>query len=63
MHGRVWHDVNKTRPKLLELVKKNTINDSYKEVLAKENGYRHLIFWDDEQETWLETVRKLYEST
>lgn len=61
MHGRVWHDYSKDS--LRELVTKNIKNDEFKKKVAEEHGKDLLVFWDDQQETWEERVRSIYEKT
>jgi G:T-mismatch repair DNA endonuclease (very short patch repair protein) len=59
MHGRVWHD--HTKEKLRELVTKNIKNDEFKKKIAEEIGKALVVFWDDQQEAWEETLRRVYE--
>jgi hypothetical protein len=60
MHGRVWHDLNATPPKLAKMVEKNVENDRLKEALAKAMKLRYEVFWDDQQDSWSEKLEELY---
>jgi hypothetical protein len=63
MHGRVWHDLTKTKPKLTKIVLKNTQNDIKKQRIAEEMGLKYLVFWDDKEHEWKDSVEKLYAKT
>lgn len=60
MHGRVFHDSNKTSVSLYEMCKKNEINDKFKKYLAEYNNYQYIIFWDDQTEQWEEMIYTLF---
>jgi len=60
MHGRVWHDIDKTNDGLRHIVEKNIQNDKIKAKGAIDRGFKLLIFWSDEQELWEETIEKEY---
>lgn len=60
MHGRVWHDLNKCKPNMVPLVAENIENDLVKEKLAKDNGYKLFIFWDDQTDTWESRLEDVY---
>jgi hypothetical protein len=60
MHGYVWHDINKTRPSLIELVKTNIINDMFKKEEIIKLGFNYSVFWDDEINKWDEQIKQLF---
>ncbi len=60
MHGRIWHDLTKCKPKMENLVKKNVENDEIKKHLAKDSGYPLYIFWDDEVDKWESKLKDIY---
>jgi hypothetical protein len=61
MHGRVFHDRNKTRDNLVHIVARNEIADGEKKEFAESRGIGYYVFWDDEEKTWKDEVAKLYE--
>lgn len=63
MHGRVWHELGSKNVKMNSLVSKNIKNDELKKIIAKEKQLDLIVFWDDEDSTWEERVKSLYEKT
>jgi hypothetical protein len=60
MHGRVWHDSSASTPGIVEVAKKNEANDLRKKTLATDMGYRYLVFWSDQEESWEQEVKSLF---
>lgn len=60
MHGACWHDWYKCKPSILSLVVSNVKNDVKKKILACNNGYDLVVFWDDQTNKWEEQVHNLY---
>jgi G:T-mismatch repair DNA endonuclease (very short patch repair protein) len=60
MHGRVWHDPSKSPKTLLPRCLKNVQNDAVKQKLAEEHGYKYLVFWDDESDSWRTTLEHYF---
>jgi len=55
MHGDFWHKplaktVNSDRVR--GMIERNFLNDPVKESLAKEKGFRFLVFWESEKKQW-----------
>jgi hypothetical protein len=59
MHGRVFHDINKSPNGLKTLCKGNVQNDEFKKDVAIASGYNYFVFWDDETHTWFNTIRTI----
>lgn len=60
MHGRVFHDLAKSKGKLLPMTQRNIKNDELKKMLAQSNGMQYLVFWDDEFHTWQDRIKEIY---
>jgi hypothetical protein len=60
MHGRVFHDPTKATGKLIPIAEKNFKNDELKKSIAKHNNMKYIVFWDDEFNSWQETIKILY---
>lgn len=60
MHGRVWHDPSKTKPKLVQICKKNKQNDAIKRNLANTLGIGYCVFWDDEYKDWKNQIIRIF---
>ena len=55
MHGDFWHKPL-AKPiksdRVRKMIEKNLLNDPIKESLAKERGFRFLVFWESEKGRW-----------
>lgn len=60
MHGHVWHDWHKSKSNMYPLVHSNVINDVIKTCLAEQNGYKLVVFWDDDTDNWEKQIEALY---
>ena len=60
MHGRVWHDPEKTKPGIREIAQRNVVNDKLKQSIAERCGHRYVVFWDDECDQWFDAIRQMY---
>jgi hypothetical protein len=62
MHGRVWHDLSKTKKGLIEICKNNIKNDDIKKSMALSLNKGYVVLWDDEEDSWEKQVRGIYEN-
>lgn len=62
MHGRVFHDLSKSKGKLIPLTESNVKNDALKKMLAESNGMKYMVFWDDECHTWQKRIKNIYKA-
>jgi len=61
MHGRLWHtDKHIEKPSLTNILTHNLKNDKIKEKLAKDLGYKLIVFWDDECYMWAKQLKDTY---
>lgn len=60
MHGRVFHDISKTKPKLIEMVLRNIENDRFKKEFADSQQINYVVFWDDETPSWEEKIKNMF---
>lgn len=59
MHGHVWHDIDKCKPNMVDLVQSNMKNDKIKEELAKTLGKKLFVFWDDQMYLWENQIKNV----
>lgn len=62
MHGHIWHDPKYAPKSFKDMVDKNLKNDIVKKSLADAKGYILYIFWDNNEESWEDSVRRIYEN-
>lgn len=60
MHGRVWHDPQRSPASLYSIAVKNAKNDIFKAEIAGSLGKSYVVFWDDEHAGWFDKIRGLY---
>ena len=60
MHGCVFHDISKTKPKLIEMVLRNIENDRFKKEFADSQQINYVVFWDDETHLWEEKIKNIF---
>lgn len=60
MHGRVWHDPQRTVPKLAHLVASNLVKDQAKKELAEKLCKQYRVFWDDERSYWETDIEQFF---
>lgn len=60
MHGVAFHRPG-AAPSLSEMVSKNIENDEYKRRFAIKNGYKFVVFWDDNEQNWDKAILEIYE--
>lgn len=61
MHGRVFHDPNKSKPQLKEILERNLASEENKKDYCKKNNIMYFVFWDDEMEQWDAQIMEMYE--
>ena len=61
MHGHVFHRITGQKDlKMLNLARRNIINDATKQNIASTIGIKYFVFWDDQTDRWEGQLEEIY---